>query len=67
MRRKKRIAKLVNGNSRNRTPRPKKKKSIAQKVVEVAKKIVSKKPVEEKVAVKKVTKKKVVKKVANKE
>lgn len=58
MRRKKRIAKLVNGNSRNRAPRPKKKKSIVEKVVEVVKKVVGKsedKP-------KKVVKKKAVKK-----
>ncbi len=41
MRRKKRISKLVNGNSRNRAPRAKKK--VAEKVVETVKKVVSKK------------------------
>ncbi len=42
MRRKKRIAKLVNGNSRNRAPRPKKNKTVSEKVIEVAKKVVKK-------------------------
>jgi len=42
MRRKKRISKLVNGNSRNRAPRAKKKK-VVEKVVEVVKKVVKKK------------------------
>ena len=50
-RRKKRVAKLVNGNSRNRKPRPKKKgvkvvekvEKVAKKVVKVEKKIVKKK------------------------
>ena len=32
-RRKKRIAKLVDGNSRNRKPRPKKKKVVEKKVI----------------------------------
>ena len=40
MRRKKRIAKLTNGNSRNRALRPKKK--VVEKVVEVVKKVVEK-------------------------
>lgn len=61
MRRKKRIAKLVNGNSRNRKPRPKK-KTVVEAVVEAVKKVVSKKPAE-----KKVVKEKVVKKVAKKD
>ena len=42
-RRKKRIAKLVSGNSRNRKPRPKKRKVVVEKVkkvVKVEKKIV---------------------------
>lgn len=41
-RRKKRVAKLVNGNSRNRKPRPKKKKVVVEKAV-VVKKVVKKK------------------------
>jgi hypothetical protein len=41
MRRKKRISKLVNGNSRNRAPRAKKK--VAEKVVDAVKKVVFKK------------------------
>jgi hypothetical protein len=43
-RRKKRVAKLVNGNSRNRKPRPKKKKVVVEKAVEkkVVKKVVKK-------------------------
>ncbi|MBT6689921.1 hypothetical protein HN903_04900 [archaeon] len=44
-RRKKRIAKLVGGGSRNRAPRPKNKKSLTEKVVAVVKKVVSKKEV----------------------
>ena len=39
-RRKKRIAKLVNGNSRNRKPRPKKKKVVVEKAEKTEKKIV---------------------------
>ena len=45
MRRKKRIAKLVNGNSRNRKPRPKNKgavEKVVEKVVKVVKKVVKK-------------------------
>ena len=41
-RRKRRIAKRVNGNSRNRTPRPKNKGRIVEAVVEAVKKIVEK-------------------------
>jgi len=47
-RRKKRIAKLVNGNARNRAPRPKNKGRVAEvveKVVEAIKKKVVKKAV----------------------
>lgn len=51
-RRKKRIAKLVSGGSRNRAPRAKKKKAVVEKVVEVVKKVVKKAP-EKKVVKKK--------------
>jgi len=54
-RRKRRVAKLVGGNSRNRAPRAKKKKVSVEKAKEVLSKIA--KPVEKKV-VKKVVKKK---------
>ncbi|NPE26396.1 hypothetical protein HNV12_00115 [Methanococcoides sp. SA1] len=40
MRRKKRISKLVNGNSRNRNPRPKNKGRVVEAVKEVVKKVV---------------------------
>lgn len=40
-RRKKRIAKLVSGGSRNRAPRPKNKGKAVEKVVEVVKKVVT--------------------------
>ncbi len=51
MRRKKRIAKLVGGNSRNRKPRPKNKGAVSkvvEKVVEKVKKVVKKEETEEK-------------------
>jgi len=47
-RRKKKIGLRVNGNSRNRQPRPKHKGRVVEVVKEVVKKVV-KKPVEEKV------------------
>ncbi len=55
-RRKKRIAKLVSGGSRNRKPRPKKKNTAVEKVVAPVEKKVVKKAVKK--VVKKVVKKK---------
>jgi len=58
-RRKRKQRELVNGNPRNRKPRPKNKKALVAKVVEAVKKVVSPKA---EVAVKKKVVKKVVKK-----
>jgi hypothetical protein len=52
MRRKKRIDKLVTGNSRNRKPRPKNKGRVAEKVVETVKKVVARKSVPSKLGTK---------------
>ena len=73
-RRKRRIAKLVSGGSRNRKPRPKNKGRVVEKVIEAIKKVVARKSVPSKLGTKvpsssgkKSTEKKVEKKIKKEE